>query len=762
MSNTIHKVSEFRRFPFWGTMLGGLFLLLIIRIYWDPTLLSNVVQTTKSETWAQQQYTVWGPIWKYGFRRIEKGEIPHWNPYQLCGQPYLTDIRTSLFQPLHLIFWRTDFAYAYQWYIFLCLSLIGIGFLLWGRILEIPYPALLPGLVSLLFSGPVICAQMSLPYLSGSVWLLFLLGGISYFVENYTVRSFFVLLFLWTALVLSGSIECIVTGIFVLILFPFLFRTFPMLTIERSSLSTVWKVSGILILGLIISAFSWFPLIIWFLQVGVDYKLLQSFPLSAVFPETFLNSLSQLIQPIMTTESSRLPILYPGLIGLIFIPPAFFDRELRSVVFFHSLILLSFFLLFFVDLNLAHILQQGMLILFAISFSTLSGIGFYRLLLKGRDLRSPYVWVSGFFVFLISIAIILAGNPWIKGISILLIVFLIPATVIRVRKINAIICIAISLLSFIELYYLLRPYLPDSYISAIEKYDAYSELVKQLRYQTGAGRGLIFSNSNTLLWSENMGMYYHWQLINGAEILKDKSSQSWFQSALNGGKEKTELLANPFVTLSGVQWAFIPTTIGSESINNEALKHWRKMEQIPFMNIFENTQSIPRCFWVPKCRVAASDEEVKNILTQPDFSPLAECILKTDSATTSLEEGSLPIESSTPAEQKDNPNSQIVTSIQEETAEKIAILVKAPQKGFLVLLDTLTEGWKATVDGESVEIFQTNGIFRSVSVPDGNHQVVFTYTTPGWNTGRITSLVGIVLCFLVLIIESLYTAKDKT
>jgi hypothetical protein len=39
-----------------------------------------------------------------------------------------------------------------------------------------------------------------------------------------------------------------------------------------------------------------------------------------------------------------------------------------------------------------------------------------------------------------------------------------------------------------------------------------------------------------------------------------------------------------------------PTTIGSESINNEALKHWRKMEQIPFMNIFENTQSIPRWF----------------------------------------------------------------------------------------------------------------------------------------------------------------------
>lgn len=762
MSNSIHKVSEFRRFPFWGTMLGGLFLLLMIRIYWDPMLLSNVVQTTKSETWAQKQYTVWGPIWKYGFRQIENGEIPHWNPYQHCGQPYLTDIRTALFQPLHLIFWQTDFAHAYQWYIFLCLSLIGIGFLLWGRILEIPYPALLPGLISLLFSGPVICAQMSLPYLSGSVWLLFLLSGLSYFVENYTARSFFVLLFLWTALVLSGSIECIVAGIFVLILFPFFFRTFPMLTMERSPISAIWKVISIVILGLMISAFSWFPLVMWFLQAGADYKLIQSFPLSAVFPETFLNSIYQFVQPIIDMETSELPILYPGLIGLIFIPPAFFDRELRSVVVFHSLIFLSFFLLFFVDLDLAHILQQGMLILFAISFSTLSGIGFYRLLLKGHDLRSPYVWVSGIFVFLISIVMILMGNPWIKGVSILLLIFLIPSTLIRARKINAIICIIISLLSFVELYYLLRPYLPDSYISTIEKYDSYSEFVKQLRYQTGAGRGLIISNPNTVIWSENIGMYYHWQLINGAEILKDRHSQSWFQSALNAGKDKTELLTNPFVTLSGVQWAFIPAIIENKNIDKEALKHWRKMEQIPFVDIFENTQPIPRCFWVPKYRVASSDEEVKNILAQPDFSPLSECILRTEPSVATLSGvGSLPVETITAEEQKDDSNFQAVASIQEETAERIAILVKAPQKGLLVLLDTFNEGWRATVDGEPVEIFRTNGIFRGVSVPDGSHQVVFTYLTPGWDEGRITSLAGVVLSFLVLIIGSLRSTNDN-
>ncbi len=183
---------------------------------------------------AQQQYTVWGPIWKYGFRRIEREKIPHWNPYQLCGHT-LSDRYTNITVSTPTSYILADrLCIRLSVVYFPCLSLIGIGFLLWGRILEIPYPALLPGLVSLLFSGPVICAQMSLPYLSGSVWLLFLLSGLSYFVENYTARSFFVLLFLWTALVLSGSIECIVAGIFVLILFPFFFRTFPMLTMERS------------------------------------------------------------------------------------------------------------------------------------------------------------------------------------------------------------------------------------------------------------------------------------------------------------------------------------------------------------------------------------------------------------------------------------------------------------------------------------------------------------------------------------------------
>ncbi|MGC8846342.1 MAG: YfhO family protein, partial [Candidatus Hydrogenedens sp.] len=580
-----------------------------------------------------------------------------------------------------------------------------------------------------------------------------------YFFENHTPRSFLILLFIWTALILSGSIECIFAGLLMLILFPFIFRSFPTLSIERKSLSVIFKIIVVLILGIMVSAFAWFPFISWQIYTDVHWSQFLSFPLSAHFPETFSLAFSQIFLPIWAWDLPKLPVLYPGLICFVFIFPAFFDRELRSIVWFHGLILLFFFLLFFINLNLARILQQGMLILVAISFSTLAGIGFHRLLLKGRDLSSPYVWVSGIFVFLLLLALILIANPWIKGVSILLLFLLIPATIIRIPKINSILCILIALLSFIELYYLLRPFLPESYIPVIEKKDVYSEFVRQLRYQTGTGRGLIVPESNSILWSENLGMYYHWQLVNGTELPTDKYAQLWMKSLSNQTQEKTELLTNPLTTISGVQWAFT-TNMSIDNDKGKNLKTWRKMEQIYFVDIYENTQPIPRCFWVPHYRKVSSMEEVLNILTHSNFSPFKECVIQSD-VPISYDKKTADILPLTPEQDADSSAKVVTTNIQEENSEYISIQIKAPKEGFLVLLDTYNPGWKAFVDGELTEIFRTNGIFRGVPIPGGVHQVVFKYTSPGWDAGRIITFVAILLTLSTLLIEKVFN-KSQT
>ncbi len=755
MSQITNKITEYRRFPFWGTLFGGIFLLFLIRLYWDPTLATSVSGKGKSEVWLSQQYAVWGPIWKYGFERINKGEVPHWNPYQLCGRPYLTDIRTALFQPLHFLFWRMDFASAYQWYIFLAFSLLGIGFLIWGRILEIPYPALLPGLVSFLFSGPIICAQMSLPLLSGSVWLIFLFSGIVYYLEQHSSRTFLVLIFLWVSLIFSGSIECIFVGFLCLLIFPVIFQRFPTVTPQQHSPYITLKTAGIVILGLTICSFTILPFIAWFITSGEQLDSYLSFPLSVNFPETFYQALYYLFLPILSVEPPEIPILYPGLICIVFIIPALFDREYRSIVLFHICLILSFFILFFINLDFTRILQKGMIFPLILSFSTLSGIGLQRLLLKGRDVSSPYVWVSGAFVFISLILIILISNPWIKGVSILLLFLLIPATLLRIPKGNFVLCILISLLGFIELYYLFRPFIPESYVTTIQRQEAFSEFIHQLRYQTGTGRGFIISSPNTFLWSENLGMYYHWQLLNGKELPQDKHSRLWTQTIQNHNEDKLEILNHPIITISGVQWAF---TINNQVVHSEEkeIKNWRKMEQNSLINIYENTCPLPRCFWISNYKVITTLEESLKMLQDSNFSPFREClVLLTDS---------IPYKKTTlkpiPTVLEESTETTIVpATIQQETPEYMSIQVHAPKEGFLVLLDSFTPNWIATLDGEPVQIFPTNGIFRGIPLPGGVHHITFQYTTPLWIPGKILSLSAVIFTFIIYLLKKLYNKK---
>jgi hypothetical protein len=61
--------------------------------------------------------------------------------------------------------------------------------------------------------------------------------------------------------------------------------------------------------------------------------------------------------------------------------------------------------------------------------------------------------------------------------------------------------------------------------------------------------------------------------------------------------------------------------------------------------------------------------------------------------------------------------------------------------GFLVVLDELSPGWTATVDGEPVFILRADGLFRAVYLSTGFHRVAFRYRTPGLDLGMTVSAV---------------------
>ncbi len=60
------------------------------------------------------------------------------------------------------------------------------------------------------------------------------------------------------------------------------------------------------------------------------------------------------------------------------------------------------------------------------------------------------------------------------------------------------------------------------------------------------------------------------------------------------------------------------------------------------------------------------------------------------------------------------------------------------------------EGWSAEIDGRPVPIERVNIGFMAVRAPKGEHEIVFTYKTPGLSTGAVLSFTGLLVlgCYL--------------
>ncbi len=73
---------------------------------------------------------------------------------------------------------------------------------------------------------------------------------------------------------------------------------------------------------------------------------------------------------------------------------------------------------------------------------------------------------------------------------------------------------------------------------------------------------------------------------------------------------------------------------------------------------------------------------------------------------------------------------------------RVEIDVNMAAPGVLVLADNWARGWRVRVDGERRPLLAVWEFLRGVLLDTGTHEVVFTYTPPGWTPGWITSLLA--------------------
>ncbi len=157
--------------------------------------------------------------------------------------------------------------------------------------------------------------------------------------------------------------------------------------------------------------------------------------------------------------------------------------------------------------------------------------------------------------------------------------------------------------------------------------------------------------------------------------------------------------------------------------------------------IYRDDEALPPAFVVPRARVVADPDERLAALLDPAFDPRAEVLLSR-----------APARPPAPAQRDTTPPTFSEPSVLREGPNRVIIQVNMAQSGYLVLTDTFYPGWRATVDGEAVEILPADHAFRAVGLEAGEHTVVFEYAPLSFRVGAWVSLGAGVLLVATLVV----------
>jgi Bacterial membrane protein YfhO len=99
--------------------------------------------------------------------------------------------------------------------------------------------------------------------------------------------------------------------------------------------------------------------------------------------------------------------------------------------------------------------------------------------------------------------------------------------------------------------------------------------------------------------------------------------------------------------------------------------------------------------------------------------------------------------------------------IRERQPERIAISVEATLPTVVVVLQSYTRDWSATVDGQPAPILKANLYFQAVAVPAGAHELSFTYAPSAVGVGEILSVAALAILFALCLVAIGQTAVPK-
>lgn len=165
------------------------------------------------------------------------------------------------------------------------------------------------------------------------------------------------------------------------------------------------------------------------------------------------------------------------------------------------------------------------------------------------------------------------------------------------------------------------------------------------------------------------------------------------------------------------------------------------------LQLWRNQDAPPRAWLVRRVRPIEGIVRISAALTAPDFSPREVAILSGLSepdAALLPGHGDYPfwLDSALPTEAGETPPTAPVT-LTDWKPEAVTLRADSGESpAFLVYAGAAYPGWKAWVDGAPTRLFRANGALMGVSVPPGKHQVLLVYRPETFQAGVYFSLLA--------------------
>ncbi len=705
------------------------------------------------------------PSFHYGFSRLRAGQLPLWNAKQLCGTPFLAQPSSAIFQPLNAVFLFLATEQAMAVHAFLCLAMMGIGFVAFARSLDLGYTAALIGGTLYAFCGAS-AASASRPALAAALaWTPFLFWGIRETMRQARFGCSAPAGLAGAALVLSGAsalsacmlATALAYGVFLGFCAPR----------EARGPGVRERFERLLIVAAIavtVSSVQWLPTAVWLLRLDRPWDALWATGLPAQVPMSVEELLAQLLVP----KPGALPHLaYIGAAALAAVPVAFMHHASRRDAFF--------FMLAAAGALAVVLLGPGRMpepfpyacAAFPAVFllATLAALGFDRLLLTRcgtHALRRRYV-----AALLLALAAVLfyISTSETRGRLAVLFAIVIPVVLLRWPRFSVLAGLLLVAALFADLATANANLYAHPFSDAPECYLRYGRTLETAEAQAAGGRAMSAAPPLDFGLPSRLGMIRAGLYDAGGLEPLTRDQAIWWrrlgpddpapptterqEAVLSPGAALPRLL-NVMAMRAIVVAPDDPLAAGTFEREGPRLTLVRTEDAA---RLFVNDTAWPRAAWRPSWRVIDGVAGAVNTLGAADFDGARECVIDRDSPGYDKLATVVP----GPREPAKTPLPElpegVACTVEDHGAEHVIVRTQAPQPGIAVLADTFDPGWKAALDGTPCPILRANGLFRGIAVPAGAHEIVFTYRPGSFFVGIAITLGALGLLALLGVVN---------